>query len=128
MHLRVGEYDNQWSDSAVRRLLRDAGDSLDDLVLLTAADKGAANPATEHVDLEAFLDHVARVREGLSGQKMASPLSGREIIEALGMEPGPDIGAIKAYLESQIVEGTLLPGDKAEAIDLLMRTYRKTTD
>lgn len=128
MHLRVGEYSDQWSDSAIRRLIRDAGDSLDDLVQLTAADKGAANPAMEHVDLEAFLDHVKRVREKLSGQKIGSPLNGREIIEALGMEPGPEVGAIKAYLESQIVEGELLPGDKAEAVSLLARKYGKTSD
>ena len=119
MHLRVGEYDSQWSDSAVRRLIRDAGDSLEDLVGLTAADKAAANPATEHVDIEAFRDHVSRVRKALSGQRIQSPLNGREIIEALGLEPGPDVGAAKAYLENQIVEGNLLPGDKAGAIDLL---------
>lgn len=128
MHLRVGVYDRHWSDSAVRRLIRDAGDSLEDLVRLTAADKGAANPAVDHVDLTAFRNHVDRVREGLSGQRIRSPLNGREIIGALGLRPGPDIGAIKAYLESQIVEGTLLPGDKAGALDLLLRTYGQRSE
>ena len=128
MHLRVGEYSAQWSDAAVRRLIRDAGDSLDDLVELTAADKGAGNPAMDHVDLHAFRDHVNRVREKLSGQKIGSPLDGREIIETLGLEPGPEIGAIKAYLESQIVDGELLPGDKIGAQRLLLHKYGRITD
>lgn len=128
MHLRVGEYDNRWTDSAVRRLIRDAGDHLEDLVLLTAADKGAANPAMDHVDLVAFAEHVHRVKEGLSGQRIRSPLDGREIIEILGLSPGPEVGAIKEYLESLIVEGSLLPGDKAGAADLLLREYRPTSE
>jgi len=126
MHLRVGEYSSRWSDSAVRRLIRDAGESLEDLILLTEADKAAANPATEHVDIDAFRNHVERIHEGLLGHKIRSPLNGREIIKALGLEPGPDIGAIKAYLEGQIVEGNLLPGDKAGAISLLLREYGRT--
>ena len=128
MHLRVGEYDEHWSDAAVRRLIRDAGDSLDDLVTLTAADKDAANTAMERVDLCAFRDHVDRVREKLLGQRIGSPLDGGEIIEALGIEPGPQVGAMKAYLESEIVEGELLPGDKIAARRLLVRKYGRTTD
>lgn len=128
MHLRVGEYDNRWTDSAVRRLIRDAGDHLEDLVRLTAADKGAANPDMECVDLDAFEDHVRRVKDGLSGQKIRSPLDGREIIELLGLPPGPEIAAIKEYLEGQIVEGTLLPGDKMGAAELLLREYRQTSE
>lgn len=128
MHLRVGEYDNQWTDSAVRRLLRDAGHSLDDLVLLTAADRAAANPETDHVDLVAFAAHVDRVKAALSGQKIRSPLDGQEIIELLGLPPGPKIGEIKDFLEGQIVEGCLLAGDKKGAAGLLLRKYKPTSE
>jgi poly(A) polymerase len=121
LHLRVGEYNKEWSDTAVRRLIRDVGDRLEDLIRLTVADKTAANPAMEHVDIDAFRERVRQVTEALSGHKIRSPLNGREIIEALGLEPGPQVGAAKAYLETQIVEGNLLPGDKATAIDLLTR-------
>ena len=123
MHLRVGEYDNQWSDAAVRRLIREAGDHLEDLIRLTTADKAAANPAMPKVDLDAFRAHVARVKKPLAGRKIASPLDGREIIGLLGAEPGPEIGAVKAYLEHEIIEGNLLPGDKAAARDLVLRKY-----
>lgn len=128
MHLRVGEYGENWSDAAVRRLIRDAGEHLDDLVMLTIADKAASNPAMPHVDIEAFRAHVKRVRDELAGQRIRSPLSGREIMELLGLEPGPKIGEMKAYLESQIVEGRLLAGDKAGAADLLLRKYGKKPD
>jgi poly(A) polymerase len=123
MHLRVGEYDQQWSDLAVRRLIREADHHLDDLVLLTKADKAASNTEMPSVDLDAFGEHVARVRAMLAGQRITSPLDGREIIEFLGIPPGPDVGAIKAYLEQEIVEGNLLPGDKAEAYEAVMRRF-----
>ena len=44
MHLRVGEYSRQWSDAAVRRLIRDTGERLEHLIALTRADKAASNP------------------------------------------------------------------------------------
>ena len=128
MHLRVGEYDNQWTDAAVRRLLRDAGDHLEDLIAITRADKAAANPEMPSVDLEKLSDHVNRVRDQLAGQPIASPLNGREIIELLNLAPGPEIGVIKTHLESQIIEGTLLPGDKAAASELVLRKYGKTSE
>ena len=127
MHLRVGEYDNQWSDAAVRRLLRDAGGRLDQLVTLTRADKAASNPEMPAADLEVFGEHVARIKKELAGKRIASPLNGREIIELLGLAPGPEIGAIKAYLEGQIIEGNLLPGDKAAASELVLRKYGRTS-
>lgn len=128
MHLRVGEYDQQWSDAAVRRLLRDAGDHLEDLILLTQADKAAANPEMPSVDLDALCAHIARVREQLAGQRIASPLDGREIIELLGLPPGPRVGEIKAYLENEIIGGGLLPGDKATAAELVLRRYGRQTE
>lgn len=128
MHLRVGEYEEQWSDSAVRRLIRDTGDQLEDLILLTAADKGSSNPAMPHVDVDALRRRIKRVKDELAGQRIASPLDGREIIELLDIEPGPRVGAIKAYLESQIIEGNLLPGDKAVAMELALRKYGKPSE
>lgn len=123
MHLRVGEYDNEWSDAAVRRLLREAGDHLDDLVKLTGADKAAAKRDMPQADLEAFMAHVAHVKQGLAGQGISSPLDGQEIIDLLGIEPGPRIGEVKAFLEHEIIEGNLLPGDKAAAAEMVIRKY-----
>ena len=123
MHLRVGEYDYQWSDVAVRRLLRDVGHQLDNLIVLTKADRAASNPDMPGVDLTAFCEHVEHVRCELAGQHIASPLSGSEIIKLLGIPQGPKVGEIKAFLESEIIEGNLLAGDKAAAGELVLRKY-----
>ena len=123
MHLRVGEYDHQWTDVAVRRLLRDVGHQLDNLIVLTKADRGASNPDMPGVDLTAFREHVEHVRCELAGQHIASPLSGSEIIKLLGISEGPKIGEIKVFLETEIIEGNLLAGDKAAAAELVLRKY-----
>ncbi len=128
MHLRVGEYDNQWSDAAVRRLIRDAGPHLEDAIRLTQADKAAANPDVPSVDLDALSEHVARAKDEIAGRRLASPLSGREIMEVLGLEPGPEIGSIKAYLESEVIDGRLAPGDTTGAREMLRRKYGRTSD
>ncbi|MGC8862836.1 MAG: CCA tRNA nucleotidyltransferase [Armatimonadota bacterium] len=123
MHLRVGEYDNGWSDAAVRRLIRDAGDHLEDAIRLTEADKSAANPDMPTVDIAALRQHIARVKGELAGKKLTSPLSGREIMETLGLDPGPEIGRLKKYLEAEVIEGRLAPGDKSAARELLRRKH-----
>ncbi len=126
MHLRVGEYDNQWTDAAVRRLIRDAGPHLEDAIRLTQADKSAANTAMPSVDLDALQEHIKRVHEGLAGRRLASPLSGREIMDLLGAVPGPHVGEAKAFLEQEVIEGSLAPEDKAAARRLLLERYRRS--
>lgn len=125
MHLRVGEYDNQWTDAAVRRLIRDAGPHLEDAIRLTEADKSAANTAMPSVDLDALRAHIRLVQEGLAGRRLASPLSGREIMDLLGAVPGPKVGEAKAFLEQEVIEGNLAPEDKAEAKRLLLERYER---
>jgi len=123
MHLRVGEYDTGWSDAAIRRLIRDAGSYLDELVKLTKADKAAANPNMPKADMDAFEARVKAVHYQLAGKRLESPLSGREIMDILGLQSGPAVGEAKAYLEHELTEGTLLPGDKSAAIKLLLHKY-----
>ena len=126
MHLRVGEYDNQWSDAAVRRLIRDLGDLLESAIKLTEADKAAANLYMPTVDLEALRRHIAKVRTEMAGKQFASPLTGNEIMEILGIGPGPEVGKLKAYLENEVVEGRLKPGDKEAAAQLLRQKYEQS--
>ncbi|MCE5324608.1 CCA tRNA nucleotidyltransferase [bacterium] len=123
MHLRVGEYDKVWTDAAVRRLIREADHHLEDLILLTQADKSASNTDMPSVDLDAFREHVERVKAKLAGHKIASPLDGREIIDLLCIDPGPRVGEVKAYLEREIIEGNLLAGDKVGAAKLAVRKF-----
>lgn len=119
MHLRVGSYRDDWSDTAMRRLIRDAGGYLDKLIVLTEADRTAARSSARDADLTPFRKRLAEVKIKLEGRKIASPLNGREIMEALGLATGPNIGKVKKYLEEQVVAGNLLPGDKARARELI---------
>ncbi|MGI6295673.1 MAG: CCA tRNA nucleotidyltransferase [Armatimonadota bacterium] len=120
MHLRVGSYRDDWSDMAMRRLIRDAGEYLDKLILLTEADRAAASSSARGADLTPFRNRLAEVKNKLDGKKIESPLNGREIMEALGMAAGPKVGEVKKYLEEQVVAGNLQPGDKSQARELLI--------
>jgi len=120
MHLRVGEYDTDWSDAAVRRLLRDTGDLFDDLVELTRVDKAAGNPEMPSVDLDAFLLRVEQVQAALRVSEIQSPLNGHEIMQVLGIKAGPKLREAKEFLVNEVIEGRLKPDDTAEAERLLL--------
>jgi poly(A) polymerase len=115
MHLRFHGY-TEWSDSAVRRYVRDAGPLLDRLNQLTRADCTTRNPfrakqlAALQDDLE---DRIARLAEEENLEAMRPPLDGREVMEHLGIEPGPIVGEALEYLmELRLERG---PIEKQEA-------------
>src|SRR5438093_2501750 len=119
MHLRFHGY-SEWSDSAVRRYVRDAGPLLDRLNQLTRADCTTQNPfrAKQLAALQDDLElRIARLAEQENLQKIRPPLDGNEVMEHLGLRPGPVIGEALAYLlEERLERG---PIDKDEAHSLL---------
>lgn len=99
LHLRFHGYgDGQWTDSAVRRYVRDAGDELVRLHKLTRADCTTRNQrrammlAATYDDLE---DRIAKLQEQEELNAIRPDLDGEEIMTALGLKPGPQVG--KAY-------------------------------
>ena len=112
LHLRFHGYGNgEWSDSAVRRYVRDAGELLDHLHVLTRADcttrnqKKAESLADSYSSLENRIEALAEEEELL---KMRPDLDGGEIMKILGIKPGPMVG--KAYnhlLELRLDQGPL---------------------
>ena len=119
MHLRFHGY-GEWSDSAVRRYVRDAGDLLDDLNQLTRADCTTQNPMKAK-KLEALQDdleeRIARLAEEENLEAMRPPLRGEQVMEHLGVPPGPVVGKALAYLmELRLERG---PIEEAEAYELL---------
>lgn len=123
MHLRVGEYDCEWSDAAVRRLIRDAGPLLEDLITLTKADKSASNLDMPSVDLKALRAHMDRVLVGVKLSEMKSPLDGTEIMATLGIPPSSRLRMAKEFLANEVIEGRLRPDDKEEAKRLLLTEF-----
>lgn len=120
MHMRVGEYDEKWTDAAVRRLIRDAGPDLDALIQLTKADRAAANTAMPSVDIDKLQKHIEKVKSEITIEAMKSPLTGHEIMEILSLQQGTLIGEIKDFLTNEVIECRLKPDDKERAKELII--------
>ncbi len=123
MHLRVGEYDSEWSDAAVRRLIREAGDDLRTLISLTQADRAAANTAMPSVDLGELERRIAHVQTTVDAVGIRSPLNGHEIMGILGIPAGHVLSEIKEFLINEILEGKLAPEDKERAAEIVRERW-----
>ena len=118
LHLRFFGYaEGTWTDSAVRRYVRDAGELLDRLHILTRADvttrnrRKAARLATAYDDIES---RIATLREQEELDAIRPELDGNQIQEILGIAPGREVGeAYRFLLELRLDEGVLGP-DAAE--------------
>lgn len=123
LHLRFHGYGSgEWTDSAVRRYVRDAGDLLVHLHVLTRADcttrnaKKAAMLATTYDSLES---RIALLQEEEELNKIRPDLDGNQIMEILGVRPSPLIGKAYAYLlELRLDRGPL--GEDAAKEELLL--------
>lgn len=112
LHLRFHGYgEQQWTDSAVRRYVRDAGDQLERLHILTRADcttrnvRKAQRLARTYEELEVRIDYLAEKEELDS---LRPDLNGDEIMQTLGIRPGPVVGRAYNYLlERRLEEGPL---------------------
>ena len=112
LHLRFFGYsDSQWSDSAVRRYVRDAGEMLDRLHILTRADvttrnqKKAERLAHAYDDLER---RIAELREQEELDSIRPDLDGNQIMEILGIGPSKEVGlAYNFLMELRLDEGEL---------------------
>ncbi len=119
LHLRFHGYgDGQWTDSAVRRYVRDAGDQLDRLHVLTRADCTTRNKAKADRLRRAYDSLEARIDELAQEEELAAlrpDLDGTQIMAILGIPPGREVGeAYRFLLELRIDEGPLGP-ERAEA-------------
>jgi poly(A) polymerase len=115
MHLRVNAYDRDWTDSAVRRLVREAGEELEPLVMLSRADVTSYRQDRRdaaRLRADEFEARVRELQEQEDIQKLQSPLDGNELMELFGRPPGPWIRPVKDYLLNLVIEGQLSQDDK----------------
>ena len=125
MHLRFHGYvDEPWTDSAVRRYVKDAGHLYERLNRLTRADATTQNKRKAMIFSQAMDEMEERVRELKKKEDFDAirpDLDGNEIMELLGLEPGPMIGrAYKHMLEYRLDNG---PVDHDVAVEELKRWY-----
>jgi poly(A) polymerase len=118
LHMRPGFYTPQWSDAAVRRLIRDASDLLEPLLRLAEADIKAQRQDVLHADIAALRQRIAQVQAAQSPTRWRSPLTGEQIMRHFGLKPSPVVGRLKRYLEEQVIEGALHPDDTEHALRL----------
>ena len=110
LHLRFHGYgDGQWTDSAVRRYVRDAGDQLERLHVLTRADCTTRNQRKAERLRRTYDELEARIARLSEAEELASirpDLDGTQIMEILGVPPGPQVGAAYRFLlELRLDEG-----------------------
>jgi poly(A) polymerase len=111
LHLRIHTYAMGWTDKAVRRYVRDAGDLLDDLNELQRCDcttrnkKKAAALALRMDELE---ERIAALRAQEELDSIKPPLDGRQVMEHLGVPPGRFVGdALDFLLDLRLDEGPM---------------------
>lgn len=126
LHLRFFGYGDQgWTDSAVRRYVRDAGDELEQLHILTRADVTTRNRRKAERLEHAYDDIERRISELAEAEEMAAvrpELDGEAIMRILDLKPGPLVGqAYKYLLEVRLDEGPI----GAEAAEDRLRAWFK---
>jgi len=110
LHQRPALYEGAWTDAAIRRLIREAGEDLQDLLDLSRADVTSHRPGVREgvlarlAELETRADELIR----MDGRGPLLPKGiGRAIMARLGIEAGPRVGQVKAHLEQAVLDGLL---------------------
>ncbi len=126
MHQRINNYDGDWTDAAVRRFLREAGDALDDLFKLSRADLTTRREDKRRAAIRRLEELRARC-EAIQAQadvaKLRSPLDGNDLMALFGEGPGPWIRPIKDRLLELVIDGQLAEDDRATAERIARELY-----
>ncbi len=124
LHMRpIALVEDEVTDSAVRRLIHDAGDDIEDLMTLCEADITSKNQEK----VRRILDNFALVRRKMVDlnerdhiRNFKPPVDGTEIMETFGISGGPVVGQIKSAIKNAVLDG-VIHNDHGEARELMLR-------
>ena len=119
--------DNEVTDSAVRRLLSDAGDDIDDLMTLCEADITSKN----EVKKKLFLENFRMMREKLTDlvekdyKRLLQPvIDGNEIMQLFGLKPSREVGLLKQFLKDAVLDNRVV-NEREPLMELLMEKAKQ---
>lgn len=119
--------DSEVTDSAVRRLLNDAGDDIDDLMTLCEADITSKNEVRKKM----FQENFRMVREKLADlqekdyKRLLQPvIDGNEIMEMFHLQPSREVGALKQYLKDAVLDNRVA-NEREPLMQLLLQKARQ---
>lgn len=127
-HQRAHQYEEQWTDSAVRRFARDIGDALSDLMALSRADMTTKRREKRRRFLYQLKDLQERIAALAAEDAKQPPLPkglGDELMRAFNLPPSRLIGELRRALENAVDAGELAPGQSADVYIEFVRNNRE---